>query len=399
MKTPAALSSATMTTTTSSRRGALVALYFATVAVFSDMYIAQPILPLLSREFGVSPATAGLSVSAVVLSIALASSLYGPVSDAFGRKPVMVVTTALLALPTLACAVAPSFPALLVFRAAQGVLIPGLTAVAVAYIGDAFAGAELGAAVGGYIAASVAGGLTGRVVSGLIADRFAWREAFVFFAATTLLAAMVIARALPRVAVRAKGSAVGWGSAYRGMFRHFRDRRLVGAFLIGGTLFFAFIGVFTYLPYHLTGEPFRLSTGAVAGVYVVYLAGVIVSPFAGRFSRRFPRPAIMAAGMLICAVALVGTLIPSVPAIVVSLVVLCIGMFTAQSTAPAYVNATATTAKGGASALYLAFYYGGATLGSTLPGLAWQTFGWGGVVATCATGLALGLLANWFLCR
>ncbi len=92
------------------------------------------------------------------------------------------------------------------------------------------------------------------------------------------------------------------------MFAHFRSRKLVGAFIVGGTLFFAFIGIFTYLPYYLTGAPFRLSTGVVSGVYGVYLAGVIVSPFAGRFARRFPRPAIMAVGMAICVVAISSTL-------------------------------------------------------------------------------------------
>jgi len=68
---------------------AQIALYIATVAVYADMYITQPILPLLSHEFGVAPATAGLTVSIVVLAIALASSAYGPLSDIFGRKPVM----------------------------------------------------------------------------------------------------------------------------------------------------------------------------------------------------------------------------------------------------------------------------------------------------------------------
>ena len=384
--------------TTEQGRGALVALYFATVAVFADMYIAQPILPLLSREYGIAPATAGLSVSAVVISVALASSLYGPVSDALGRKPVMVVTALVLALPTFACALAPSFPLLLLFRAMQGVLIPGLTAVAVAYIGDAFAGAELGAAVGGYIAASVAGGLIGRVVSGLIADVFTWHAAFVFFAGTTLVAAIVMARLLPASAPHTVS--VPWAIAYRGMFAHFRSRKLVGAFIVGGTLFFAYIGIFTYLPYYLTAAPFRLSTGAVSSVYGVYLAGVIVSPFAGRLARRFPRPAIMAVGMAICVVAITSTLaLSSLLGIIGALIVLCVGMFTAQSTAPAYVNATAHGSKGGASALYLAFYYGGASLGSVLPGFAWQAFGWHGVVATCVASLAVGLLADAVLCR
>jgi len=115
--------------TARARGGAQLALYLATVAIYADMYITQPILPLLSHEFGVAPATAGLTVSAVVLAIAIASSAYGPISDMLGRKPVMVLSCAILALPTLLCAFAPSFGALLLFRTLQGLLIPGVTAV------------------------------------------------------------------------------------------------------------------------------------------------------------------------------------------------------------------------------------------------------------------------------
>src|SRR5215213_11929896 len=75
------------------------------------------------------------------------------------------------------------------------------------------------------------------------------------------------------------------------------------------------------------------------------------------------------------------------------------GMFTAQSIAPAFVNATARQAKGGAGALYLTFYYIGATIGSVLPGYGWQTWGWTGVVAICSIALLIALLADWALCR
>ena len=371
------------------------ALNFATVAVYADLYITQPILPLLSKEYHVAPATAGLTISVVVLMIAVVSSAYGSLSDAVGRKPVMVASCFLLAVPTLLCALASSFRMLLVFRALQGFLMPGVTAVAVAYIGDSFSEADLGPRVGGWIAASVAGGLTGRVLSGLLAAGTNWRAPFLFFGFVTLVGAAAIARGLPA----GQGVAgLALGSAYRAMFVHFRNRRLVGAFVIGGGVFFAFIGVFTYLPYYLTGPPFGLSTALVSSVYLVNIAGVFTSVVSGKLSGRVGRRGLMAAGLAIAGAGILGTLVHSLPAIVVSLVVLCVGMFAVQSTAPAFVNANAAGAKGAAGALYVTFYYVGASIGSFLPGYAWQAWGWPGVAGSCLAALAVGLAADWLLC-
>jgi hypothetical protein len=75
----------------------------------------------------------------------------------------MAGATALLALATLACAFAPSFGALVALRALQGALVPGMTAVSVAYAGDRFRERALPEVVAGVIAASVVGGLVGRV--------------------------------------------------------------------------------------------------------------------------------------------------------------------------------------------------------------------------------------------
>jgi YNFM family putative membrane transporter len=379
------------------RRGLTeAALYLGTVAVYADMYVTQPLLPLLSREFGVAPAKAGLTVSAVVLSIAFASSFYGPLSDALGRKRVMVWTSGLLAMPTLACALTPSFDGLVALRGLQGLLIPGTTAVSVAYIGDAFEPSRVGPTVGRLIGASVAGGLLGRVLSGAVAAHWGWRAAFAVFAGVTGAGAALMAAGLaPQRAV----ARVAWSAAYRGMFGHLRDGRLFGAFAVGLTLFFGFIGIFTYLPYRLTAAPFSLSTGLVSSVYLVYVAGVLVSPIAGRISQTVAPERLMSAGLAVAAIGILMTLAPSLPVVVLGLVVLCTGMFTTQSIAPSYVNRMARRAKGGASALYLAFYYVGGTLGSSLPGLAWQRWRWPGVIWMCLGGLGIGLAALNVLCR
>lgn len=378
------------------RRWTKPALYLGTAAVYADMYVTQPVLPLLSRDFGVVPAKAGLTVSAVVFAIAIASAAHGALSDALGRKRVMVGATALLAVPTLLCAFAGSFGALVAWRAAQGLLIPGMTAVAVAYVGDEFEPRDVGPVVGGYIAASVAGGLAGRVVSGAVSAHLGWRAAFALFAATTLAAAALMAAALPS---RRPPAHDGRAGPPGGMLAHLRDRRLAGAYLVGLTLFFGFIGVFTYLPYRLVAPPFGLSTGIVSSVYLVYVAGVVVSPVAGRLSGRIPPERLMAAGLALSVAGVCMTLLPSLAAVVAGLLVLCAGMFTAQSIAPSYVNVNARGAKGGASALYLALYYAGGTLGSSLPGLAWQRWAWPGVVAACVAALLAGLAAVLLLCR
>jgi MFS transporter, YNFM family, putative membrane transport protein len=371
------------------------ALYAGTIAAYADMYVTQPILPVLAEEFGVGAARAGLTVSAVVLAIAVASTVYGPLSDAVGRRRVMVGATALLAVATLACAFAPSFGALLALRAVQGVLVPGMTAVSVAYAGDRFRVEEVPGVVGGIIAASVVGGLVGRVLSGAIAAELGWRAAFVAFSAVTAVAAALLWRGLVEGAGRERR---GLSAAWAGMFGHLRDPRLVGAYLVGAALFFGWTGVFTYLPFHLSAPPYGLSTAAVSSVYLVYAAGVLASPAAGRLSGRYPARRLIAVGLVTATAGLFVLLAPGLPLVVGGLVLLVLGTFTAQAIAPAFVNVTARTAKGGASALYLTSYYVGGTLGSVVPGFALQAAGWPGVVLSCAAALGIALVANAVLC-
>jgi len=376
-------------------RREVLALYAGTAMAYADMYLTQPILPLLSRELGASPAQAGLTVSAVVLAIALAAPIQGPLSDAWGRRRVMALAMALLSAATLACAFAPTLPWLIGLRALQGLFVPGMTAVSVAYAGERFSAAELPRVVGGVIGASVVGGLVGRVGGGALAAQLGWRAAFVAFAAVTALVAAGLARELvllPAVPGR------GLGGAARGMAEHLRRPRLLGAYLVGASLFFGWMGIFTYLPYHLS-EGWGLGTGQVSSVYLVYAAGVVASPLAGRLTGRFGATTLVAWGLTVEAVGMAASLGGSLPVLIAGLVVLVLGTFTAQAVVPAFVNQTATGNKGGASALYLTFYYVGGTLGSVLPGLAWQAAGWPAVVALCGTAVLAGLAANSLLCR
>lgn len=113
--------------------------------MFATMYASQAILPELGADFGVDPSEAGLTISVVVLAVAVAGWIWGPLSDRIGRRRSLMLASGLLVIPSLGAAVAPSFPALLVCRALQGACMPGLLTVGVPYVADVFAPASAGA--------------------------------------------------------------------------------------------------------------------------------------------------------------------------------------------------------------------------------------------------------------
>ncbi len=372
-------------------------LYGAATTAFVAMYLPQPILPVLARDFGVSASTASLSVAALIFSLALASLVVGPISDRIGRKPVMVASSLLLALPSLLCALAPSMAALLAWRLVQGALLPGITAIGVAYLAEEFEAEWLGPLLGGYIASNVLGGLVSRVMSGAVTELFGWPWAFVASALLSLLAGTLLWLWLP--ASRRFEAEGRLGQAYRGMLGHLGNPRLLGAYAVGFALFFAFMAVFTYLPFYLEAPPFGFSPASIGLVYVVYAAGMVSSPAAGLLVGVMTRQRIMMWALLLLVLANLATLRAETAPLVSSLLLLCFANFATQSTATAYVAARAERNRAGATALYLFSYYLGGGLGAYLPGLLWPTHAWPGVVGLTVVALLLAFAAAWRLCR
>jgi MFS transporter, DHA1 family, multidrug resistance protein len=104
---------------------------------YSGIDINLPALAATSATLGVSPSEVGLTMSAFMLSLAVAPLIYGPISDRFGRKPVVVFGVALFVIASLTCALVQSLPELLICRFVQGVGAAS-TAMTFAIIRDLF---------------------------------------------------------------------------------------------------------------------------------------------------------------------------------------------------------------------------------------------------------------------
>jgi DHA1 family bicyclomycin/chloramphenicol resistance-like MFS transporter len=110
---------------------------FVAAVPYSGIDINLPALAATGATLGVSPSEVGLTMSAFMLSLAVAPLIYGPVSDRFGRKPVVAFGVALFVVASLACTVARSLPELLVYRSVQGIGAAS-TAMTFAIIRDLF---------------------------------------------------------------------------------------------------------------------------------------------------------------------------------------------------------------------------------------------------------------------
>ena len=137
---------------------------------FINLYAPQSILPLLSHEFNASAAQVSTIITASTLAVAVTALFTGAVADVLGRKRVIVAAMFVLVVPTMMVAMATNLSALIFWRAVQGLVLPPIFAVTIAYIGEEWPPHEATAAVGAYTSGSALGGFSGRFFTGILAD-------------------------------------------------------------------------------------------------------------------------------------------------------------------------------------------------------------------------------------
>ena len=354
----------------------LQALIFALVtAAFTNIYITQPVLPVLSAEFGINESTASFSVSAVILGIALANLPFGRLADRYSIKPIILTAGSAIAVAGLLCAATKSFWLLTGARFFQGLFIPGLTTCLAAYLAKNLPPERLNVAMGSYVSATVVGGLGGRLLGGWIHPPLHWRYAFVSASILLLVAVVAAAFRLP-----AERSTKNTEEKELGFIQLLSRPDLLRIFFVSFGAFFVFSSTFNYLPYYLSGPPFNATTQMITLLYLAYIIGIIISPLTGRLSNKAGNGATMALGSLIFGLFLVCTLIKSYPAIAAGLAGICGGFFMVHSAAAGSLNRKLNVSRGRANSLYVLFYYIGGYTGITLNGYFYIYGGWPAIV-------------------
>lgn len=355
-------------------RAAIVACMLAGMCTFLNVYDTQPLLPYLQGVFRTSEIAVSLTVSATILAMALTAPFTGLLAESIGRKKVIVPSLYAITVPTLLAATSHTLHQLIFWRFMQGVFVPGVIVVIMAYINEEFPRRHVGRAMSAYIAGTVLGGFLGRYISGLVAHSFAWQDAFVAIGAVNLLGAILVQRYLPRARhfVRADSLAQSISEGVQ----HLHNPRLLAVFGMGFAALFCLVGTFTYANFYLAHAPYHLNPAQLGSVFFVYLLGLIVTPMSGRWLDHHGIRATSLVALAFTTLGLLLTLLHPLWIIIVGLALASSGVFIYQAVGTVQTGIVAGRARSSAAGLYVTLYYIGGGLGAIVPGWAWVRGGW-----------------------
>ncbi len=363
---------------------AVIAVTLAGIAAFFNLYATQPLLPLLEQIFHASKSQVGRTVSAATLGVAISAPFCGALAERIGRRKVIVASIFLMAIPTILAATASSLSVLVFWRFLQGIVMPGIFGVTIAYIGEEWPRPRVPQVVSIYVSGTVLGGFLGRIITGVAATHHlipfvppSWRNGFAFIGAFDLVFGILLWRWLPRDSASPNSS-----TEHTSFLRHLRNPQLVATYAVGFNVLFTLVATFTYITFYLAAPPFGLSPARLSALFMVYLVGLIITPIGGVWISRVGSRDALIFSVMAGIVGILLTLIPHLFVILLGLVLCSSGVFICQSASTSYIQREAQSGgRASAAGLYVMFYYIGGSVAGVLPGMLWHFGQWKACVA------------------
>jgi MFS transporter, YNFM family, putative membrane transport protein len=352
-----------------------------------DLFATQAILPELTHHYGVSPAAMGTAVNASTLGMAIAGLSVAYFSNAIDRRLGILLSLALLAIPTALLAHAPDLWTFTALRVVQGLCMAAAFTLTLAYLGEHYSAADSATAFAAYITGNVASNLIGRFLAAGVTDHFGLVSNFYFFAALNLLGAVLVFFTVEKTTPM-KVMHETPRSPFAAWIEHLKNPALRASFAIGFCILFAFIGTFTYVNFVLVEPPLGVGMMTLGLIYFVFVPSILTTPLAGHAVKRFGTRATFWASLVVAGVGLPLLILPNLIAVLVGMVLVGVGTFFAQACATGFVGSAATSDRGSASGLYLASYFFGGLIGSAVLGVVFDMFGW----TACVIGIGLSLI-------
>jgi predicted MFS family arabinose efflux permease len=378
---------------------AVIAVTLAGIGAFLNLYATQPLLPLFEQLFHASKAEVGRTVSAATLGVAISAPFCGALAERVGRRKIIVLSIFLLSIPTILAATASGLSQLVFWRFLQGIVMPGIFGVTIAYIAEEWPRHRVPQVMSIYVSGTVLGGFLGRIFTGVAATHHlipfvlpSWRNGFVAIGTLDLVFGFVLWRWLPPDSPLPAGS-----DEKTNVTRHLRNPQLLATYAVGFNVLFTLVATFTYITFYLAAPPFGLSPAELSALFMVYLVGLIITPLGGLWISRVGSRVALVGSVIAGIVGVLLTLVPSLLVILFGLVLCSSGVFICQSASTSYIQREAQSGgRASAAGLYVMFYYIGGSVAGVLPGMLWRFGQWKACVAliVCVQLITIAIAGN-----
>ena len=368
-------------------------IFLSGLSVFAQLYLFQPVLSNLCRDFSISPAMSSLAVSFSTIGMATGLFIWAFKADTLKREKLMAFSLIASALITLLTALAWNFPIILALSLLKGIALSGVSAVALAYLNEEVSPAVIGVAISLYLSGNTIGGMSGRVCGALIAGWSNWHFSALFIGLTALIIGIVFAKRFP-ASLHFHPQHTPFKIKLRRMGSFLTRFSFLGLFLTAALILGAFVSIYNYISFILESPVFNLPHYIVAMVFLMYITGVAGSMCIGKLSDRYDAALLLKLSLLVMLCGILLLLIMKLWAMIAGLGLMTFAFSGANAMSSRLVSIRAHRAKSSATCLYWLFYYIGSSLIGSSSGTILSTHGWNVFVIAIAGIVLLALVLS-----
>jgi MFS transporter, YNFM family, putative membrane transport protein len=367
----------------------LAVLSAATFVSMATMRVADPLLPQVAQEFGVTVGDAAIVATAFALAYGICQLFYGALGDRFGKYRLVALATLASALTVLPAALAGSLGALGAARLASGATAAAIVPLSFAFIGDHVPYRNRQTVLARFLSGTILGVIAGQVLGGVIGELIGWRAVFLLLGSLFLIvgALLVIELRSARVPPPRLTSSIGPAAFLRGYAALLRRPWVRVVLVVVFLESFLFWGGFTFIGAYLRSR-FELDYGTVGLLLgCMGLGGILYALSVRRLVRRLAERGLALCGGALIAAGFLAVAISPLAAMAPAIVLLGLGLYMLHNTLQTHATQMAPETRGLAVSTFASALFYGQAAGVWLCGLAVDRIGYPPVLI--ATGAAL----------
>ncbi|MFP3590504.1 MFS transporter [Chryseobacterium sp. SIMBA_038] len=353
-------------------------IFLSGLSVFAQLYLFQPLLPMVAEHFHTTVGDSSLLVSSATIGMALGLFFFTFKADSYSRKKLMIFSLLSSAVLTIISSWVQSLPLLIAIGVLKGFVISGVSSVALAYLTEEVELSVVALAISMYLSGNTIGGMSGRISATIIAGELGWRNAVLIIGIESLILGLLFWKFFPDSKFF-NSQKTDYSLKLKQMMKFLTDSYMLRLYLIAALLMGSFVSVYNYLTFRLESAPFSLNHFWIAFIFLMYTFGVFGTMITSRISKKTDRKNILKGSILFMLGGILFLLSENIYIVIFGLGLFTLSFFAAHTMASQMTALRAKEGKSSATSIYWLFYYFGSSIlgsgtGYILHATSWKFF-------------------------